>query len=70
IADVIALSADPELIFDVQQSLRELLRVLAWGAQQMERYPLRRFLTDAGEALAFLNQPRERLREIGHAGRD
>ncbi len=65
IRDVVADAAEAELILDVQDGLREVLGILAAGAQHVERKPLRRLLADAGEAFEFGDQPRKRFGEIG-----
>ena len=59
--DVVADAAQAELILDVQDGLRQVLGVVAAGAQHVEGEALRRLLADAGKALEFRDQPRERL---------
>ncbi len=66
IADVVALRANAELIFDVENSLRQILGVFPRRAQQVERNTLGRFLADAGEAFTLLDEPGKRLGEFGH----
>jgi hypothetical protein len=58
IADVITLRADPQLVFNVENGLREILSIFTRNAQQMKRNTLRGLLPDPGQPLAFLNQPR------------
>ena len=66
IADVVALRADAELVFYVENRLREVLGVLPRGTQKMKGDALRRLLTNAGQSFAFLNEPRKRLGELRH----
>ena len=66
VADVVAERAEAQLVLDVEDRLRQVLGVVAAGAQHMEGEPLRGFLADAGEAFEFGDQPGERFGEIGH----
>jgi hypothetical protein len=66
VADVIALLADAELVFDIENGLSQTLGILARTAQEVKDDTLSRFLADAGEALTFLNQTREGCREFSH----
>ena len=66
IADVVADAAQAQLVLHVQDGLRQVLGIVAAGAQHVERDPLRGLLADAGQALEFRDQPRERFGEIGH----
>src|ERR1035437_3089115 len=66
--DVVADAAQAELILDVQDGLRQVLGIVARGAQHVEREALRRLLPDAGQALEFGDQPRERFGEVRHGG--
>ena len=64
--DVVADFAKAELILDVQDGLRQVLGIVASGAQHVERDALRRLLPDAGQALEFGDQPCERFGEVRH----
>jgi len=55
--DVVADAAEAEFILDVQDGLREVLGVVAAGAQHVEGEALRGLLADAGQALEFGDQP-------------
>ncbi len=56
IADVVTGGAESQLIFDVEDRLRETLRVVTSGTQDMEGKTLRGLLADAGEMLEFGDQ--------------
>ena len=66
IGDVVADAAQAELVLYVEDGLREMLGILAFGAQYVKRDALRGFLADAGEPFEFRDQPRERFGEIRH----
>ena len=66
ITDVVALSADAQLIFNINNGLGQVLRVFTRGAKQVEGDALSGLLPDAGEPFTFLNQPGKRLSEVGH----
>ena len=66
VADVVADAAEPELVLDVQNGLRQLLGVVAAAAQDMKREALRGLLPDAGQALELGNQAGKRFGEIRH----
>ena len=66
IADVIADRADAQLVFNVENGLREVLGIVAAGAHYVKRDALRGLLADARQALELGDQPGQRLREIGH----
>ena len=66
VADVVADAAEAQLVLDVEDRLGQVLGVLAAGAQHVEGEALRGFLPDAGQALEFGDEPRERFGEIGH----
>ena len=66
VADVVADAAEAELVLDVEQRLRQVLGIVAAGAQHVKREPLRGLLPDAGQTLELVDQPRERFGEIGH----
>ena len=66
VGDVVADAAEAELVLDVEDGLREVLGVVAAGAQHVEGEALRGLLADAGQAFEFGDQPRERFGEIGH----
>jgi hypothetical protein len=50
VADVVAEAAQTQLVLDVEESLRQMFRVFAAGAQHVEGDALRGFLADAGQA--------------------
>ena len=63
---LLQMRAEAQLVLDVENGLRQVLGVLAAGAQHVKGEALRGFLADAGQALEFVDQPRQRLGEIGH----
>ena len=63
---LLQMRADAELVLDVEHGLRQLLGILAAGAQDVKRQALRGFLPDAGQAFEFVDEARQRLGEIGH----
>ena len=65
VADVVALGADPQVVFDVEQRCRQPRGIVARGAQDMEREPLRRFLADAGQAFELVDQARSGAAKSG-----
>ena len=66
VADVVADAAEAQLVLHVEQGLGKLFGVLARGTQDMKRQPLRGLLADARQAFEFVDQPRQRFREIRH----
>ena len=66
VADVVAVFADAEFIFDVEDRLRQIFGIFARGAKQMKGNTLRGFLADSRQPFAFLNEPGQRLRELRH----
>src|SRR5690242_6984562 len=66
VTDVVAAFADAELVFDIENGLRQIFGVFARRAKQMKGNTLRRFLADSGQPFAFLNEPGQRLRELRH----
>ena len=65
VADVVAAFADAELVFNIENGLRQVFGIFARRAKQMKSNPLRRFLADSRQPFAFLNEPGQRLRELG-----
>ena len=53
VADVVADAAQAQLVLDVEDGLRQVLGILAPGAQHVKREALRGLLPDAGQALEF-----------------
>ena len=66
---LLQMRAEAQLVLHVEDGLREMLGVVAAGAQHVERDALRGLLADAGQALEFGDQARQRFGEIGHRRR-
>ena len=66
VADVVADAAEAQLVLHVEDGLRQMLGIFAAGAQHVERDALRGLLPDAGQALEFGDEARQRFGEIGH----
>src|SRR5829696_3613805 len=63
LGEVEAHLAQRDLLLDVADRVRERVRVLGRGAQDVERQPLRRAVADAGELAQLGDQALERRRE-------
>ena len=58
--------AQAQLVLHIQNRLRQLLGIVTAAAQQVERQPLRGFLSDARQMFEFGDQAGQRFGEIRH----